>query len=126
MGSGTEIQLRIGNDVVDAGPDDPGRNSPHGNIAHLSGLSAAGCQPFLADPDRHDRADNNAQGIRTDRQWAKMPHALCGARNERRHQRCIPERRSAASAASSSSPAETSEVCNMHEMKAEPTMTASA
>ena len=74
-----EVEPPVGDDVVEPAADQAERYGPDRDVAHLAGLAAAGHPALLAEPDRDDDAQDDAQRVGTDGQRPEVPDALGGA-----------------------------------------------
>ena len=74
-----EVELPVGDHVVEPAADEAERHRPDRQVADLAGTAAAGDPAPLADPDGDDDAEDDAQRVAADRQRPEVPHALAGA-----------------------------------------------
>src|SRR5262245_27391968 len=63
----SEVEVVVGDDVVQPPTDDPERDRPQGQVGDLAADAAAGLPAPLADPDRGQDARDDAQGVPADR-----------------------------------------------------------
>ena len=71
-------------DVVEPAADDAGDDGVCRDVEHLPRLTSAGAHPAVGQPDRHDDAEQDAQGVAADRQRAEVEDPGGGARDRRR------------------------------------------
>src|SRR5665811_1109848 len=70
-----EVQLVVGDDVVNPRADDTERDRPHRDVGDEAALAAA-CDPaFFADPDGDERADDDSERVSAQRDGTKFQHA---------------------------------------------------
>jgi len=81
-----EVQLGVGDDVIDPGADQAEGNRPHDHVGEDLGRAAPGDPPSPAEPVTGEDADQDADGVGTDRQRAEVPDTLGGTGNERRNE----------------------------------------
>src|SRR5690606_9942048 len=75
----TEVELVVGDHVVEPAADEAERHRPDGDVADLPGLSAA-CHPaLLAEPDGHDDAEDDRERVGAQRERPEVPDPLVGA-----------------------------------------------
>ncbi len=83
-----EVQLRVGDHVVQPGSDQSERHRPDRDVTDGAGTAAPLPPPPVAVPDRDDDAEEDAQRVRPDRDRAEVPHRLRRAR-DRRESHCF-------------------------------------
>ena len=81
-----EVELVVGGDVVEPAADEAERDGPHGEVADLPRLAAAGHPAALAHPDRDDDPGDDAQRVAPDRERAELPDPLGRAGDGQRRQ----------------------------------------
>jgi len=72
--AGGEVELRVGDHVVEPPADDPERHRPQRHVEHVSRATTPGCPPLAGDPCRHDDAEQDAQRVGADGDRPQMPH----------------------------------------------------
>src|SRR5699024_838054 len=77
--SRTEIELIIGDDVIEPPADQAEQHGDHSNVGDGTLRAATRYPPPFPPPDRHDDPDNDAQCIGADRQRPQLPHHSNGA-----------------------------------------------
>ena len=80
---GREVQLRVGDHVIQPAADDPERHRPHHHIGDVVGIPPGGRPPPAGQPHGDQDPGDDAQRIRPDRHRPQVPHPLRGARNVR-------------------------------------------
>ena len=74
--AGFEVQLGVGEDVVEAPADDAEHDRPAGHVPQVVVSTASGTPAPCRDHQRECDAGEDAQGVGADRQRPEMPHAL--------------------------------------------------
>ena len=83
MPAGLEVQLGVGDHVVDPAAEDAEDDCPAGDVADVGRPAAAGLPAPVGQPERDDDAGHDAQGVDVDRERPDPDHADRGARDGR-------------------------------------------
>ncbi len=76
-----EVQLVVGDHVVEAAADQAERDGPDGDVTHRVLGTAPGDPAPAAEPDGHDDTDDDAEGVRAQRERPQVEDAPRRARN---------------------------------------------
>jgi hypothetical protein len=72
----TEVELVVGDDVVEASADQAERDRPYRHVHDGAGAAASGDPAPLAEPDGDDDPENDHQGVSAERQGPEVDDPL--------------------------------------------------